>query len=117
VRVESQKIHRTGGPLVLELRETPDIVATLAAEKRPDQWVVGFALETEDHRLRALAKLERKSCDLIVVNGESAIGAAENSVELLDRSGAVLSSLAGPKDEVARRLFAIIEQRLIDGDS
>ncbi|HKD38301.1 MAG TPA: phosphopantothenoylcysteine decarboxylase, partial [Pirellulales bacterium] len=71
VKVEPQKIHRTGGPLVLELHETPDIVATLAAAKRPDQWVVGFALETEDHRLRALAKLESKSCDLIVVNGEA----------------------------------------------
>jgi phosphopantothenoylcysteine decarboxylase/phosphopantothenate--cysteine ligase len=114
VKVEPQKIHRTGEPLVLELHETPDIVATIAAEKRPDQWVVGFALETEDHRLRALAKLERKSCDLIVVNGEAAIGATENSVEILDRSGDVIAALSGPKDEIARELFAVIENRLID---
>jgi phosphopantothenoylcysteine decarboxylase/phosphopantothenate--cysteine ligase len=114
VKVEPQKIHRTGEPLVLELHETPDIVATIAAEKRPDQWVVGFALETEDHRLRALAKLERKSCDLIVVNGEAAIGATENSVEILDRNGEVIAALSGPKDEIARGLFAIIEQKLID---
>jgi phosphopantothenoylcysteine decarboxylase/phosphopantothenate--cysteine ligase len=112
VKVEPHKIHRTGEPLVVELHETPDVIATLAATKRPDQWLVGFALETEDHRFRAITKLERKSCDLIVVNGASAIGSPENSVEILDRSGAVVAALTGPKDDVARGVFAIIEQRL-----
>src|SRR5262249_5586624 len=68
VKVEPQKIHRSGGPLILELHETPDIVATLGASKRPDQWLVGFALETEDHHFRAITKLEKKSCDLIILN-------------------------------------------------
>jgi phosphopantothenoylcysteine decarboxylase/phosphopantothenate--cysteine ligase len=66
-RVEPRKIHKTGGPLIMELVETEDIVAALAAIRR-HQWLVAFALETEDLRLRALAKLERKSCDLIVTN-------------------------------------------------
>src|SRR5262245_41493003 len=66
--VQASKIAKTGQPLLLELIETDDIVATLGAEKG-SRWVVGFALETEDHRLRALAKLERKCCDLIVSNG------------------------------------------------
>ena len=60
VRVHDQKITKTGQPLVLHLIETPDIVATLGMHKRPDQWVVGFALETEDHRFRAIRKLEQK---------------------------------------------------------
>jgi phosphopantothenoylcysteine decarboxylase / phosphopantothenate---cysteine ligase len=114
VKTEPHKIHRTGEPLVIELHETPDIVATLAATKRPAQWLVGFALETEDHRFRAIAKLERKSCDLIVVNGAAAIGSAENSVEVLDRTGAVVAALAGPKEEVARGVFSIVAERLID---
>ena len=97
----------------MELHETPDIVATLAAAKRPDQWVVGFALETEDHRFRALAKLERKSCDLIVLNGAAAIGAKENAIEILDRNGAVAASASGEKEAIARVLFAVIAQRLI----
>jgi phosphopantothenoylcysteine decarboxylase/phosphopantothenate--cysteine ligase len=113
VKVEPHKIHRTSEPLVVELHETPDVVATLAATKRPDQWLVGFALETEDHRFRAIAKLERKTCDLIVVNGASAIGSPNNSVEVLDRSGAVVAALTGPKEDVARGVFAIIEQRLV----
>jgi phosphopantothenoylcysteine decarboxylase / phosphopantothenate---cysteine ligase len=113
VKVEPHKIHRNGEPLVLELHETPDIVATLGASKRPGQWLVGFALETEDHRFRAVTKLEKKSCDLIVLNKPSAIGAADNSVEVLDRTGTVIAALTGSKVEVADGVFQIIERRLI----
>jgi phosphopantothenoylcysteine decarboxylase/phosphopantothenate--cysteine ligase len=115
VRVEPHKIHRNGEPLVLELHETSDIVATLGAAKRPEQWLVGFALETEDHRFRAVTKLERKSCDLIVLNSPAAIGSPENSVEVLDSTGAIVAAIAGLKDEVARGVFQIIEERLIGG--
>ena len=68
VMVATEKIKKTGDPLVLHLVETPDIVATLGSEKRSDQWIVGFALETEDARFRALSKLQHKCCDLVVVN-------------------------------------------------
>ena len=113
--VEPRKIRKSGGLLQLELHETPDIVASVAADRRAGQWLVGFALETEDHHLRALAKLEEKHCDLIVVNGVAAIGAADNAVEILDRSGTVLAALSGAKEEVARGIFAVIQSRLIDG--
>jgi phosphopantothenoylcysteine decarboxylase/phosphopantothenate--cysteine ligase len=112
-RVEEQKIAKTGLPLQLLLYETPDVVATLAAAKRPNQWVVGFALETEDHRLRALAKLERKSCDLIVMNGPQAMNAPDNRVEILSRSGEVLATLDGMKEAVADGILGIIERHLI----
>ena len=46
--------------------------------------MVAFALETEDQRLRAMQKLERKSCDLIVVNGPAAMHAEDTQVEVLD---------------------------------
>ena len=48
--VQRHKISKTGGPLTVELVETPDVVATLGQSKRANQWVVGFALETEDQR-------------------------------------------------------------------
>jgi phosphopantothenoylcysteine decarboxylase/phosphopantothenate--cysteine ligase len=113
VKVAPSKIAKTGQPLVLHLVETDDIVATLGAAKR-HQWLVGFALETEDHRLRALAKLERKHCDLMVLNDPSAMDSRETRVEILDPAGLVLGSLSGDKEEVARGIFAVIEQRLID---
>lgn len=113
-QVNSQKIAKTGEPLKLELVETPDVVAMLGQQKRADQWVVGFALETEDHRFRATVKLERKHCDLMVSNGPEAINAAETRVELLARDGRVLTEIAGTKERVARGLLAEIDARLIN---
>lgn len=112
-QVEANKIAKTGQPLKLHLIETPDVVATLGQTKREDQWVVGFALETEDQRFRALTKLEKKSCDLIVLNGPEAMNALENQVEILDRSGAVLESISGTKFDVASGILRMIQQRLI----
>jgi phosphopantothenoylcysteine decarboxylase / phosphopantothenate---cysteine ligase len=113
VRKATHKISKTGKPLVLELVETPDVVATLAAS-RESQWMVAFALETEDRRMRAMQKLERKSCDLIVLNGPGAIHAAQTQVEILDRSGRVLANLSGSKDVVARGIIRAIQERLIE---
>jgi phosphopantothenoylcysteine decarboxylase/phosphopantothenate--cysteine ligase len=112
VRVESHKIVKTGRPLALELIETDDVIATLGRQKGA-RWVVGFALETEDRRLRALAKLEQKCCDLVVSNGPQAIDATENDVEILDPQGEVVARLVGPKDHVAHGLLRIIQERLI----
>ncbi len=111
MRIEPGKIHKTGQPLELHLIETPDIVATLAAQKR-HQWFVGFALETEDQRFRALAKLERKSCDLMVLNGPEAMHSVENRVEIINRAGDVLTTLAGAKEQVARGILAVIQREL-----
>lgn len=112
VRVLSHKIAKTGQPLDLHLIETDDVVATLGAHKG-DRWVVGFALETEDHRLRALAKLERKCCDLIVSNGPAAISALDNEVEVITPAGEVIASLQGTKEMVAAKILTILDERLI----
>lgn len=112
VRVESHKITKTGQPLELSLTETDDVVATLG-EQKGQRWVVGFALETEDHRLRALAKLERKHCDLVVSNGPTAIASPDNTVEILAPDGTVLATLTGLKEEVAAGILKLIDERLI----
>lgn len=63
------KHRRTGESLVLKLEATPDLLAGCAAVARPDQLLVGFALEPEAELLAsARAKLARKSIDLIVAN-------------------------------------------------
>ena len=113
IHVESKKIAKTGQPLELHLVETPDVMATLGATKRPGQWLVGFALETDDQRFRALVKLEKKSCDLIVLNGPAAMDALDNQVEVLDQSGQVIAALDGSKIDVARGILRVIRERLI----
>ncbi len=112
-KIQPEKISKTGQPLLLELVETADVIATLGQRKRPDQWVVGFALETQDRRFRSIVKLERKHCDLMVSNGPEAMDAEGNSVELLDPQGVVLLTLEGTKQAVADALMLAIERRLI----
>ena len=111
--VQTQKISKTGEPLVLELVETPDVIAMLGQTKREDQWVVGFALETEDRRFRATVKLQKKHCDLIVSNGPLAIDSDQNEVELLDSIGDVVATAEGDKAFVADELLFHIHERLI----
>lgn len=112
-KVESQKMSKTGHSLHLELIETPDIVATLGASKRPGQWVVGFALETDDVRFRSIVKMSKKCCDMIVSNRAEAMNAESNSVEILYKDGQLLEQIDGPKLEVARGILRWIDRRLI----
>jgi phosphopantothenoylcysteine decarboxylase/phosphopantothenate--cysteine ligase len=113
MRVESHKIAKTGLPIDLHLIETDDVVATLGS-KKGHRWVVGFALETEDHRLRALAKLERKFCNLMISNGAEAISSPDNQVDVITPAGEVIASIAGSKDDVATQILSIIDKRLIN---
>jgi phosphopantothenoylcysteine decarboxylase/phosphopantothenate--cysteine ligase len=116
-KVEPTKMSKTGQALQLELIETPDIVATLGASKRPDQWVVGFALETDDVRFRSIVKMSKKCCDMIVSNRAEAMNSDENSVEILYRDGSVLEQVDGPKLTVARSILGWIDKRLIKESS
>ena len=109
--VAQQKIHKTGAPLDLCLIETPNVVARLGAIKQ-NQWMVAFALETEDPRMRALQKLARKRCDLIVVNGAAAIHAANTRIEVLDPQGRVLGAFCGGKRRAAKAIVKIIREQL-----
>ncbi|MCH2131497.1 MAG: phosphopantothenoylcysteine decarboxylase [Pirellulaceae bacterium] len=113
VKCHPHKISKTGDPVQLTLMETPDVVATIGAQKRPDQWVVGFALETQDPRFRAIVKLEKKRCDLIVLNGPEAMNSSTNQVEILDPEGRVVVKLEGTKDMVAAGILQQIRRSLL----
>jgi phosphopantothenoylcysteine decarboxylase/phosphopantothenate--cysteine ligase len=111
VAVAEHKLAKTGEPMKLVLVETPDVVAALGHVKQ-HRWIVAFALETKDRRMRAMQKLERKSADLIVLNGPAAIDAARTHVEVLDRRGDVLGALEGDKLDVARGILKLLSERL-----
>src|SRR5690606_25922150 len=55
VRRVTGKIAKTGGPVTIEMIETDDVLAELGKSKG-HRWVVGFALEAENPRERALQK-------------------------------------------------------------
>ena len=113
IEVANHKIRKTGETLELKLVETPDIVAFLGAHKRSNQWTVGFALETEDAHFRAITKLQRKSCDLVVLNGATAINSADNDVEIIEPGGQVIEAVTGSKQDVANRILTVIQTKLI----
>lgn len=96
----SGKISKTGGPVLLEMIETDDVLAELGASKGP-RWVVGFALEAQNPRENALQKLRRKNCDWIVLNEPAAIGSLTNSVEYLNAAGETVAQWSGTKAAVA----------------
>lgn len=110
--VAQQKIPKDGRPLTLHLVETPDVVATLA-ENKGSRWIVIFALETHDRHARAVEKLRRKQADLVVINGPEAIDAQQTTLEVLDPSGQIVTTLRGKKQDVAGKLFSTIAASLI----
>jgi len=106
------KIPRRGTVLTLRLKPTVDVIATLARRARGGQWMVAFALEPEADPRRALEKITTKRCDLIVVNGLTAIDAARTAVMVYDRTHTRVGHTAGTKRAVATWLVRLIEQRL-----
>lgn len=102
--------------LTLRLCRTPDILATLAACKRPGQCVVGFAAETNDLASNARRKLDSKRLDGIVANDVTAAGAGfdsdTNVVTLFWPDGSFDSLPKLSKREVARRLLDALAPRL-----
>jgi phosphopantothenoylcysteine decarboxylase/phosphopantothenate--cysteine ligase len=84
------KIKKRGSaPPALLLTENPDILTTLAAERKRPQLLVGFAAETSDVLANAKKKRKNKGADWIVANdvsgpkGKSAMGGDENKVTLV----------------------------------
>jgi len=77
--VAANKIKKQDSNLVLELEKTVDILATLGQEKKANQILVGFALETNDEENYAKGKLEKKNLDLVVLNSLNDKGAGFKS--------------------------------------
>ncbi len=101
-----QKIKKTNQALTLELVNTRDIAAELGKLKSNGQFVVGFALETENERAHAEKKLASKNFDLIVLNSLNDPGAGfghdTNKVTLIDASHKAKEFNLKSKKEVAR---------------
>lgn len=115
VRKVAGKIPRAGAGLALELKPTPDVIATLARKSPRRQWFVAFALEPGADPRRAFAKIEAKRCDLIVVNDLSAMEGTETAVTVYDRRHEAVGSRAGSKRAVAGWLIRLFESRLTAG--
>lgn len=105
----SSKIHREESEkLTLELLPNPDIVAGLGKRKKK-QFIVGFSLESGNGLERAVDKMKRKNCDMMVYNrAEDALGRDSTSISLLFADGRVENCPAVDKVEAARVILRSI---------
>jgi len=114
VSFSQQKISKlkNGGGITIQLSETPDILAALGNIKRPDQWSVAFALETETQETeqgkhRALEKLRQKNCDLVVLNNPDSINKDEATFHIFDATGTQQKAFTGSKRVFAEELLRL----------
>lgn len=114
--VSGEKIKKTENSLTIELERTPDIAAGLGGMKKPGQFLVGFALETEHELDHAKEKLHRKKLDLIVLNSLRDQGAGfgynTNKVTLLTKDGEMVRGDLKPKREVANDIVNFIVEKI-----
>lgn len=110
--IEAEKIKKSGDGLSLDLIQSRDILASVAAlEERP--FTVGFAAETEKLREHALAKMKRKRLDMIVANlvgRDKAFQSDRNAVEVF-WPGDMQSLPEADKHSLARGIVELIVQR------
>ncbi len=108
----AEKIKKQESDLNIALEPTVDILATLGKEKKEDQVLVGFALETNDELNYAKEKLNRKNLDFIVLNSLREKGAGfghdTNKVVVLSKSGKQIETDLLPKTEIAQEIWKII---------
>ena len=114
--IASQKIKKKEETITITLVKTIDILFELGKLKRK-QFLVGFALETENLLENAQAKLKRKNLDLIIANtsndkGEG-FGFDTNKIIIIDRNNKMYNFELKQKEEVAKDIVDTIEKCLI----
>ena len=113
IEVASEKVKKNAENWGVELKKTKDVLAWIGKNKKVNQKLVGFALETENEQANAFGKLERKNLDIIVLNSLKDKGAGfqhdSNKVTIIDRNNKVTSFELKSKQDVAIDILDTIE--------
>jgi len=111
----NQKIKKKSDALQIELAPTQDILKFVGEHKKENQFLVGFALETENEVENAIGKLQRKNLDLIVLNSLQDQGAGfgydSNKVTIIDADNNQEEFELKSKAEVAQDILNAVESR------
>ncbi len=109
--VASEKIKKQDGDASISLERTEDILSYLGAHKRPDQFICGFSMETENMLENSKKKLEKKNVDMIVANNLRTSGAGfgtDTNVVTIIMADESWELPIMSKDEVANAIFDTI---------
>jgi phosphopantothenoylcysteine decarboxylase/phosphopantothenate--cysteine ligase len=111
-KMATQKIKKTQADLNLRLLKNPDIISWASENRGAKQFVVGFALETNNALESALNKLESKKMDMIVLNSmedkEAGFQKETNKITILDKSKRKYDFQVKNKREVASDIIETI---------
>lgn len=114
--VAAEKMKKEGSELTIELTKTVDVLKAMGKVRKPEQILVGFALETNNEEAYAKGKLVAKNADFIVLNSlndaEAGFGKDTNKVTVFSRDGQVYPYPAKSKQEVARDIMDLIQQKI-----
>ena len=106
--VSDQKMKKKDGDLVIELERTDDILASLGENRRPGQFLCGFAMETENLLENSRKKLKKKHLDMIVANSLRTEGAGfggDTNVVTMITESEEISLGKMPKEETASHIL------------
>ena len=104
----TRKLQKHDASRTIELLPTRDICAHLGSIKG-QRVVIGFAMEDHDHRSHAEAKLARKGCDAIVLNGIGNVGSDSAEVEIFRADTGWSAPANGTKNEIASVVLNLVE--------
>ena len=113
--IASEKIKKNDDSLTIELVKNPDILKTMG-ERKSKQFLVGFALETQNEEENALGKLQKKNLDMIVLNSLRDEGAGfkndTNKIKIFTKNDRKEFALKA-KNEVAKDILNVVEQEIL----
>lgn len=114
--VAAQKIKKDDDEMNITLSKTIDIAKALGIEKKPGQFNVGFALETENELENAKGKIKKKNFDMIVLNSLNQAGAGfgyeTNKITLIDKANNIQDFELKTKQEVAKDIIQAISEKI-----
>ena len=104
--VAENKIKKSDSNLSISLVKTVDVLAEMGNKKNDKQFIVGFALETDNEVENAKDKLKRKNLDMIVLNSLNNNGAGflhnTNKITIIDKANNISDFELKDKSEVAK---------------
>ncbi len=114
--VSAEKIKKDKKDFTLSLEKTKDILAALGQAKKQNQFLVGFALETNNEREHAKNKLANKNADMIVLNSlrdeNAGFGFDTNKVSVFFADGEEKELKLAGKKEIAEQIVQLIIQKI-----
>ncbi|KEY18150.1 bifunctional phosphopantothenoylcysteine decarboxylase/phosphopantothenate--cysteine ligase CoaBC [Kaistella antarctica] len=113
--IAQEKIKKSEDSLTIKLVKNPDILKTMG-ERKTKQFLVGFALETQNEEENAKGKLQKKNLDMIVLNSLRDEGAgfkgSTNKIKIITESTVTEFPLKS-KTEVAKDILTFIEEQIL----